>query len=124
MIIETEEHSVKWEHWRYQVDQLPESWDQMDQYAQFDWLQANGINAVMLESEYINPPIVDNITIMDQDRNMNRQEWEIEVLHEPSGEYMTIYLGEELEDDQELTVSEVIDIIMSDISIIPRLIGA
>lgn len=55
---------------------------------------------------------------------MNRQEWEIEVLHEPSGEYMTIYLGEELEDDQELTVSEVIDIIMSDISIIPRLIGA
>ena len=50
--------------------------------------------------------------------------WEVEVLHEDSGEYMTVELGEELWDGEDnLTEQEVIDIIMSGISLIPRFIG-
>lgn len=48
-----------------------------------------------------------------------RNEWEIELIHEPSGEYMTIYLG----DDDDYTTEEIIDMILSDISIVPRKIS-
>lgn len=45
-----------------------------------------------------------------------RHEWEIDIIHEPSGEYMTVYLG----DDDDYTIEEIADIILSDISIVPR----
>ena len=48
-----------------------------------------------------------------------RHEWEIEVIHEPSGEYMTVYLG----DDEDYTIEEIADIIFNDISIVPRKIN-
>ena len=48
-----------------------------------------------------------------------RHEWEIDIIHEPSGEYMTVYLG----DDDDYTADEIIDIILSDISIVPRKIS-
>ena len=50
--------------------------------------------------------------------------WEVDVIHEDSGEYMTVYLGEELwNDDDDLTEEDVIEIIMNGISIVPRFIG-
>lgn len=55
---------------------------------------------------------------------MNRQEWEIEIIHEPSGEYMTVYLGDEMFDDEDpMDEMQVISAIMNDLSIIPRLVG-
>ena len=50
--------------------------------------------------------------------------YEVDILHEDSGEYMTVELGEELWDDEEtLTDQQVIEIIMNGISIVPRFIG-
>lgn len=51
---------------------------------------------------------------------MKRTDWEIDVIFEPTGDYMTVYLGDEAAED--LTESEVIDIIMNNISIVPRLV--
>lgn len=56
---------------------------------------------------------------------MNRVErWEVDILHEDSGEYMVVELGEEMwEDEEPLTEAQVIEIIMNSISIVPRFVG-
>lgn len=55
---------------------------------------------------------------------MTYNEWEIEIIHEPSGEYMTVYLGDEpLDGDEPMTHMQVIEAVLADLSIVPRLIG-
>lgn len=50
--------------------------------------------------------------------------YEVDIIHEGSGESMTVELGEELWDDEDKpSIDEVINIILNDISIVPRFIG-
>ena len=50
--------------------------------------------------------------------------WEIEIIFEPTGESMTVYLGDEIFDDEEpMDEYQVIDTILADLSIVPRFLG-
>ena len=50
--------------------------------------------------------------------------WEVEIIFEQTGESMTVYLGDEIFDDEEpMDEYQVIDAILADLSIVPRFLG-
>lgn len=52
---------------------------------------------------------------------MNRTDWEVDIIFEPTGESMTLYLGDEFFDDEDpMDEMQVINVILSDLSIVPR----
>ena len=65
MKIETSETVEKYENWVYEVDSLPDDFQDWDSDDQYDWLAKNCESARMLNSEYIDNCRVDYYEIVE-----------------------------------------------------------
>ena len=64
MKIRTKEYANKFEVWEYELDALPENFEDYDYDEQYDWLQRNCDSANMIHSEYIDLGKIDEYEIV------------------------------------------------------------
>lgn len=64
MKIRTDETSRKYERWEYEVEDLPDNFDDMSVDERFEWLQMSCTDAVCIHSEYAMEGTVDEYEIV------------------------------------------------------------